>query len=166
MKKLPFPVFVFFFVIFFSSCKNELDISYSMSGDWYAEYAAQDNVANGEYSRVVQAYHFDGNGTGYWYKFLLPADSDEPIDMYGGHVFGTFTYTMGDEGVLNIHLDNDINGTERTRQLTYGEGTMEGTDNDGDYALQRATEAQMLWCRYWDETMNGRSEERRVGKEC
>ena len=124
MKKLPFPVFVFFFVIFFSSCKNELDISYSMSGDWYAEYAAQDTVAKGEYSRVVQAYHFDGNGTGYWYKFLLPADSDEPIDMYGGHVFGTFTYTMGDEGVLNIHLDNDINGTERTRQLTYGEGLM------------------------------------------
>ncbi len=162
MKKFPFSLSLSFslitvIVIAFVSCKNELDISYSMSGDWYAEYAAQDNVANGEYSRVVQAYHFDGNGTGYWYKFLLPADSEEPIDMYGGHVFGTFTYTMGDEGVLNIHLDKDISGTERTRQLAYGEGTMDGTDNDGDYALQRATEAQMLWCRYWDETMNGGS---------
>ena len=83
MKKFPFSLSLSFslitvIVIAFVSCKNELDISYSMSGDWYAEYAAQDNVANGEYSRVVQAYHFDGNGTGYWYKFLLPADSEEP----------------------------------------------------------------------------------------
>ncbi|MBP5629003.1 MAG: hypothetical protein J6X27_04085, partial [Bacteroidaceae bacterium] len=134
-------------------CKNELEITYQMSGDWYADYAAVDTLEDIDYSRIVQAYHFNGNGTGYWYKFMLPDDSEEPIDMLGG----SFSYSTDDDGSFVILLDKETNGTERTRRLTYADGAMTGSDADGDYTLQRATESQMLWCRYWDETMNGGS---------
>ncbi len=159
MKKFPFSLSLLFLfsLLFFVSCKNELEITYQMSGDWYADYAVEDSLETADYSRIVQAYHFNSNGTGYWYKLLLPDDSEEPMDVYGGHADGTFTYTTDKDGSFTILLDKETRGTERTRKLTYADGMMEGTDADGDYTLRRATENQMLWCRYWDETMNGGS---------
>ncbi|MBQ7741575.1 MAG: hypothetical protein IJT90_01430 [Bacteroidaceae bacterium] len=134
-------------------CKNELEITYQMSGDWYADYAAVDTLEDIDYSRIVQAYHFNGNGTGYWYKFMLPDDSEEPIDMLGG----SFSYSTDDDGSFVILLDKETNGTERTRRLTYADGALTGSDADGDYTLRHATDSEMLWCRYWNETLNGGS---------
>ena len=66
MKKFLFSLLFPFSLslLFFVSCKNELEITYQMSGDWYADYVVEDSLETADYSRIVQAYHFNSNGTG------------------------------------------------------------------------------------------------------
>ena len=77
-------------------------------GNWYAEYAAPGILGSGlTYDRMVQAYHFDNNGTGYWYNIYLADGKDEPVSMKGGHDIGSFTYTFADYAA-DIRLNWDV----------------------------------------------------------
>ena len=136
---------------------NDDDHPQAVLGDWYAEYAATGTTDNGAYDRVVQAYHFDSDGTGYWYNIFLADDRDEPVAMKGGHNIGRFTYTVSD-GNINIHLDWTGEEENPSWALSSGEGVLVGSNGGTDYTLTPATAEQMEWCGVWDEITNGGNE--------
>lgn len=134
---------------------EEDQASNALVGDWYAEYAAPGTTGSGlAYDRMVQAYHFDDDGTGYWYNMYLADGNDEPVTMKGGHNIGAFAYTIADNTVsIRLNWENEVD--DPAWSLEYANDQLTGSNGGTTYTLSRATAEQVEWCKHWDEVMNG-----------
>lgn len=151
--------FIFFAVIMalIVGCNDDDEANQfnAVLGDWYADYSAPGTVGSDlTYDRIVQAYHFNADGTGYWYNIYLADGNEEPVTMKGGHNMGSFTYTISDN-VVNILLNWDGEVDEPSWSLAYADNQLAGSNGGTPYILTRATAEQMKWCEHWDEVMNG-----------
>lgn len=157
MRKIISLLMMLIFPFFFASCEDEEQMQ-NVIGDWYTSYSATGVTSDGiAYNRVVQVYHFNPDGTGYWCYFYLTDDLDEPVGMKGGHNIGSFTYTMSESNIrILLNVDNEVSNP--TWGLAYLQNAILGTDGSTAYTLLPATAEQMEWCRYWDEICNGGGE--------
>ncbi len=160
-----------------TSCSNNDDsienpIGKKIIGAWYAEYDKTGTVPNFEldgtetYTKAVQYYEFESDGSGYWINFMLNEQHPDPIQQYGSRIGGkasdgAFTYTANSDGTILIRLKNirkdDAFPSEWT--LKPSGNQIIGFDEDVRYHLSPATEFQKTLVHSWDETWHGGSSE-------
>ena len=157
-----------------TSCSSDAPIDdpilSEIIGTWYAEYDKTGTVPNFEldgtetYTRAIQYYEFEADGTGYWIQFMLNDLQTNPINQYGSRIGGeaadgAFTYTANPDGTVNIQLKNvhaeDIYPSEWT--LKPSGSQIIGFDENVRYQLSPATDFQKTLACSWDDTWHGGS---------
>ena len=146
----------------FASCddeKNEEQTKAEVTGHWYAEYNKSGAVDEQNFSKVVQYYEFESDGTGYWTRFLF--DGDTPIWQYGGltglvNADGAFTYTCDADGIIHIKL-NIGNDEYSEWTLKLSDKKIRGTDGATAYVLSPATDEEIAFVKQWDDKWHGGS---------
>ena len=91
-----------------------------------------------DYTRVVEVYQFQDNGTGLWNRYFLDNKSNEPFAELGegsGHP-GSFEYTTRDDGTVTVTLTSPETANLKayqplSRQLTLTDGRLTATGIDG-----------------------------------
>lgn len=161
-----------------TSCSSDDDttiddsIACKIVGTWYAEYDKTGSVLNFEhdgtetYTKVVQYYEFEADGTGYWIKFMLNDQHTNPIDQYGSRIGGeasdgAFTYTANPDGTVHVKLTNSHPDETYPSEWTLKPSGCQiiGFDENVRYNLSPASEFQKTLARSWDDTWHGGSDE-------
>ena len=91
-----------------------------------------------DYTRVVEVYQFQNNGTGLWNRYFLDNKSSEPFAELGqgsGHP-GSFEYTTHADGTVSLTLTSQDIANQKeyqplSRQLTMADGRLTATGIDG-----------------------------------
>lgn len=91
-----------------------------------------------DYTRVVEVYQFQNNGTGLWNRYFLDNKSSEPFAELGqgsGHP-GSFEYTTHADGTVSLTLTSQDIANQKeyqplSRQLTLADGRLTATGIDG-----------------------------------
>ena len=136
-----------------------------MVGAWYADYPKSGSIYQGEdrddltYTRVVQYYKFEADGTGVWTEFLYDAGG-KCVMQYGSMVGvdpdGAFTYTVAPDGLIQVTmLHNYADEMPKSWSLAYADGKIAGADGSHPFSLGQATAAQTAAVKALDETYHG-----------
>lgn len=139
-----------------------------IAGSWYTEYAQAGTVPNFEgdgqtpYSKVVQYYEFEADGTGYWTRFMLNDYFSEPIYQNGSCIGGrdadgAFTYTIDKDGSVHIKLRNTFGDMPYDSQWTLqaNGSVLTGSDAGSTYALTHCSDFRKKLVTSWDDLFHG-----------
>ena len=120
---------------------------------WYAETLTDGTVKDAEgtensYSSILERYHFESDGTGRWSRYYL-GDDPYPVNSEGGIGDGDFTYTVGDDGRLDIKFNNsELEFLPSTGQLTYANNQLTSGETTFNIDVDKVMEEA---CAEWDD---------------
>jgi len=122
----------------FAIFASESSVAEEVVGAWYADYPKSGSIYQGEdrddltYTRVVQYYKFEADGTGVWTEFLYDAGG-KCVMQYGSMVGvdpdGAFTYTVAPDGLIQVTmLHNYADEMPKSWSLAYADGNSSGAE--------------------------------------
>jgi len=131
---------------------------------WWADYHqdgeyawSQENVE--PYSRIIETYTFNSDGTGVWNRFYLNADESEPFALSGGKNHDAFHYTSTADGLITVTIDEKVTSIDpfpQTWTMKYGDSSISFTDTKGQLQQTReASEAELLLSQEWVFNIDG-----------
>lgn len=140
-------------------------IDRDVTGAWLAEYAKKGTIYQGEdrddlvYTRAIQYYQFEADGTGVWTEFLFD-DKGQCVMQYGSMVGvdpdGAFHYTVSPDGDIHVMLLHPyFEEVPQSWTLSFADDKISGTDAGEPFTMTRATAEQTAQIKEWDESYHG-----------